>query len=88
MTEDNGNAGKNRNDDSRIRVCVMMPKFHIGGAEVQVMGLLRNIDRSRFAVHLCLFSHGVREMEEEASSLVEAIYYLDFRWRYLPMIAF
>ena len=71
--------------DKRIRVCVMMPKFHIGGAEVQVMGLLRNIDRSRFAVHLCLFGHGVSEMEEEASSLVEEIYYLDFRWRYLPV---
>ncbi|MBU8922907.1 MAG: glycosyltransferase [Bacteroidales bacterium] len=81
MTEDNGSSGT----DNRIRVCVMIPKFHIGGAEVQVMGLLRNIDRSMFAVHLCLFGHGVVEMEEEASSLVEEIYYLDFRWRYLPV---
>lgn len=71
--------------DNKIRICMMLPKFHIGGAEMQVLGLLRNLDRSRFAVSLCLFNRGDARMEDEAARHVDSIYYLGFRWRNLPV---
>ncbi|HSG27261.1 MAG TPA: glycosyltransferase [Candidatus Krumholzibacterium sp.] len=71
--------------DGRIRVCMMLPKWHIGGAEVQVMGLLKNMDRDRYAVSLCLFGRGVESMEREAERYVEDVYYLGFKWRYSPV---
>jgi len=62
----------------------MMPKFHVGGAEVQVLSLLKNLDPDRFSISLCLLNRGDREMETDASKYVDSIYYLGFRWRYLP----
>ncbi|MCK4538583.1 MAG: glycosyltransferase [Candidatus Krumholzibacteria bacterium] len=72
--------------NDKIRICMMMPKCHIGGAEVQVMGLLKNIDRSRFAVSLCLFNHGIKSMEIEAAKHAADVQYLGFRWRYFPVV--
>ncbi len=62
----------------------MMPKFHVGGAEVQVLGLLKNIDHDRFSLSLCLFNRGDPEMENEAAEYVDSIFYLGFRWRHFP----
>ncbi len=71
---------------SKIKICVMLPKLKIGGAEMQVLGLLANLDRSRFEPHLCLFNRGDEKMEEAARRNVESLTFLDFRWRKLPFV--
>lgn len=72
--------------DSRIKICVMLPRLRIGGAEMQVLGLLANLDRTRFEAHLCLLNRGDAKMEEAAMSNVESLTFLDFRWRKLPVV--
>ncbi len=70
----------------RIKICVMLPRLRIGGAEMQVLGLLANIDRLRFEPHLCVFTRGDAKMEEAARRNVESFTCLDFRWRKLPVV--
>ena len=70
----------------RIKICVLLPRLKIGGAEMQVLGLLANIDRSRFEPHLCVFTRGDAKMEEKARRNVESLTCLDFRWRKLPVV--
>ena len=71
---------------NKIKICVMLPKLMIGGAEMQVLGLLANLDRSRFEPHLCLLNRGDAKMEESARRNVESLTILDFRWRKLPVV--
>jgi len=71
---------------NRIKICVLLPKLKIGGAEMQVLGLLANLDLSRFEPHLCLFNRGDAKMEEAARRNVESLTFLDFRWRKLPVV--
>ncbi len=68
----------------KLKVCVLLPRFHIGGAEVQVLELLKHLDRDRLSVSLCLFKRGDREMEAEAAGVVETVLFLDFRMRFFP----
>lgn len=68
----------------KIKICMMLPKFHIGGAEVQVLEILRKIDRSKFDIHLCLFNRGLAEMEMDAAKYASSTFFLGFKWRYLP----
>ncbi len=72
--------------EDRIKICVMLPRLRIGGAEVQVLGLLANLDRSRFEPHLCLLSAGDQRMEESARRNVESMTVFDFRWRKAPLV--
>lgn len=74
--------------DNRIRVCMILPKLQVGGAEVQVLGLIRNLDRPRFALSLCLFNDGHAEMQRIAAEHVELVYILGFRWRRFPVSFF
>ncbi len=53
---------------------------------MQVMGLLENIDRSRFAVSLCLFNRGLESMERDVAAYAEEVHFLDFRWRRFPVV--
>lgn len=74
------------NAPSRVlRVCLIVPKLQIGGAEDQVLYLLEHLDRSRFAVSLCCLVHGDREMEEIAGLHAESLFVLGFRWRLFPV---
>mgnify|MGYP002388613196 CR=1 FL=1 len=74
--------------DNRIRVCMVMPKLQVGGAEVQVLNLIMKIDKSRFALSLCLFNEGLSEMEKSAAEHVESIFFVGFRWRRFPVSFF
>lgn len=84
-----GDTPKTAEDGSRggrrIKVCILIPRLRIGGAEVQVLHLLRNLDSSRFEVHLCLLNSGDESMEVEARRYVESVELIDFRMRFLPM---
>ena len=74
--------------DNRIRVCMVMPKLQVGGAEVQVLNLIKKIDKSRFSLSLCLFNEGHAEMEKTAAGHVESVFILNFRWRRFPVSFF
>jgi len=63
---------------------MVMPKLQVGSAEVQVLNLIRKIDKSRFAVSLCLFNEGHAEMEKTAAGHVESVFILNFRWHRFP----
>jgi glycosyltransferase involved in cell wall biosynthesis len=65
----------------KLKVCIILPKLQIGGAEMHVMSLLGALDRSRFAVSLMCLSPGDRRMEEEARGLVDSFVIIAFRWR-------
>jgi len=69
----------------RLNVCIIVPKLQIGGAEVQVLYLVKNLDRSIFRVMLCSLTRGDEAMEREAAGVVDHIYHLDFRWRKSPV---
>lgn len=72
-------------DSARLmRVCLIVPKLQIGGAEDQVLRLLEHLDRSRFAVSLCCLVRGDGKMEEIAGRHAESFFVLDFRWRVFP----
>jgi glycosyltransferase involved in cell wall biosynthesis len=73
---------------SKIRVCLMIPKLAIGGAEVQVLEFIKHLDRSRFTISLLTLTAGLKEMESEASRYLEAFEVIDFRWRRLPVSFF
>jgi len=68
-----------------LRVCLIVPKLQIGGAENQVLHLLEHLDRSRFTVSLCCLVHGDRKMEERAERYAEPLFVLGFRWRLFPV---
>lgn len=70
----------------RIKICVVLPRLRIGGAEMQVLGLFANIDRSRFELHLCVLMRGDAKMEAAARRNVESFTCLDFRWRMLLVV--
>ncbi len=69
----------------RLKVCMLIPKLHVGGAEMQVLSLLKNLDGSRFKVHLCCFTHGDEEMEGEAARYAADVHLMRFRWALLPI---
>jgi hypothetical protein len=86
MGERAGNTvGTAASGPSRLRICIILPKLRIGGAEIQVMHLVENLDPKRFEVHLCLLNEGDRSMEEQAGRHAESIERIDFRMRYLPL---
>ncbi len=70
----------------KIKICVMLPRLKIGGAEMQVLSLLANLDRKRFEPHLCVLNRGDAKMEEAARRNVESLTCLDFRWRKLLVV--
>lgn len=70
----------------RLRICLLLPKLAIGGAEFQTLHLLRNLDTSRFNLFLCCMTRGDREMEEEAERYAESVFFLGFRWRFFPIV--
>jgi glycosyltransferase involved in cell wall biosynthesis len=69
----------------KIRVCLVIPKLEMGGAEVEVLCLIRHLDRSRFDVSLLCLASGDREMEREAREHLEAFATAGFRWRHFPL---
>jgi glycosyltransferase involved in cell wall biosynthesis len=69
----------------KIRVCLMIPKLGIGGAEVQVLEFIKHLDRSRFTISLVTLTAGLKEMEIEASQYLEAFEVAGFRRRRLPV---
>jgi len=72
----------------KLRICMLVPKLQIGGAEVQILQLLRALDRSDLEISLCCLVRGDRMMEEEAERLVSSITWIGFRWRYAPVSFF
>lgn len=68
----------------KLKVCIVLPKLRIGGAEMHVLSLLKQIDRSRFAVSLLCLGPGDPRMEDEAKRSVESFETVRFRWRRLP----
>ncbi len=68
----------------KIRVCLLLPRLGIGGAETHVMQLLERLDRSRFDVSLCCLKVGDPEWERRARELADGYEVLQFRMRSLP----
>lgn len=69
----------------RARICMLLPKIHVGGAEVQVLNLVKHLDRSRFSVSLCSLIPGNAGMEKEATRYVDDMYCIGFKWRRFPL---
>jgi glycosyltransferase involved in cell wall biosynthesis len=67
-----------------LRVCIVLPKLDLGGAEVQVLNQIRLFDRSAVEVSLCCLSHGNARMETEARQYVVSLFNVGFRWRFFP----
>jgi glycosyltransferase involved in cell wall biosynthesis len=84
--ESSGDGPGNRSDapPRRLRVCILIPKLQIGGAEVQVLHLMKHLDKGAFAVFVCCMQPGDAQMEREAESHTEFLLQLRFRWRNLP----
>jgi glycosyltransferase involved in cell wall biosynthesis len=74
-----------REKRGKLRVCILLPRLNIGGAEVQVLHLLKNLDKSSFTVFLCCMQPGDGMMENEAQEQVEFMFRLQFRWRNFPI---
>ncbi len=72
-------------NNRKIRICLLIPKFGIGGAEVQVLDLIRHLDKSQFAVSLLCLTAGLDEMEQEARPYLETFARVGFRWRFFPI---
>jgi len=68
-----------------IKVCIILPKLAIGGAEMHVLSLLGHLDTSRFTVSLMCLAPGNTQMEAEASRHVESFTITYFRLRKLPV---
>ncbi|MCX5752897.1 MAG: glycosyltransferase [Candidatus Krumholzibacteria bacterium] len=66
-------------------MCIILPKLQIGGAEMHVLSLLKEIDPSRFAVSLMCLNPGDDRMEEEARRYVESFVTMGFRIRRCPV---
>jgi glycosyltransferase involved in cell wall biosynthesis len=69
----------------KLKVCIILPKLQIGGAEMHVLSLLKNIDPSRFAVSLMCLSIGDARMEKEAGRGIQSFATIRFRWRNSPV---
>jgi glycosyltransferase involved in cell wall biosynthesis len=69
----------------KLRVCIIVPKLRIGGAEMHVLSLLSHFDASRFAVSIMYLTPGDARMEEKARRFVESVTTIRFRWRNLPV---
>ncbi len=67
-----------------LRVCILIPIFDLGGAEVQVLDQLRVLDRSGMRVSVCCLTSGDRRMERQARRYADSFFNLGFRWRFLP----
>ncbi len=67
-----------------LRVCILIPIFDLGGAEVQVLDQLRVLDRSGLRVSVCCLTSGDRRMERQARRYADSFFNLGFRWRFLP----
>ena len=67
--------------DRKLRICMLIPKLAIGGAEMQVLYLVNNLDRERFSVSICCLVAADDEMEKEAKRHVESFCCVGFRWR-------
>ena len=80
-----GHAMSSKGGGRPLRVCMLLPKLQIGGAEMQVLGLMRNLDPARFSVSLCCFNHGDRNMEREVEQHGVNVFHIDFRWRRSPV---
>jgi glycosyltransferase involved in cell wall biosynthesis len=72
------------NTRRRLKVCIVMPKLALGGAEVQVLDQLRTMDRSAVEAHICCLAKGDAAMEEEARSYGSSVFHLDFHLRSFP----
>jgi glycosyltransferase involved in cell wall biosynthesis len=71
-------------DERKLRVCFVIPKLEIGGAEFEVLCLAKHLDKSRFDLSLLCLSPGLDEMELEAKTHLETFAVAGFRSRYLP----
>jgi glycosyltransferase involved in cell wall biosynthesis len=65
----------------KVKVCILIPKLDLGGAEVQVLSQIRALDRSVVEVSLCCLTSGNAGMEDEARSNVASLFHLGFRRR-------
>jgi glycosyltransferase involved in cell wall biosynthesis len=72
-------------DGRKLRVCFVIPKLEIGGAEFEVLCLAKHLDKSRFDLSLLCLSPGLDEMELEAKKHLETFAIARFRSRYLPL---
>ena len=82
MTEITGDPeGMDAHGRGMIRLCILLPRLKIGGAEMQVLGLLRHLDRRRYEPHVCCLFRGDPSMEEQARRLAGEIRFIGFRWR-------
>lgn len=52
---------------------------------MQVLGLLRHLDRRRYEPHLCCLMRGDTAMEDEARRIAGDIRFIGFRWRNAPI---
>jgi len=68
-----------------LKVCIIFPKLSIGGAETQILYLLKNLDHTSFEIHACSMVSGDSSMEEEARSSSDSFFVLGFRWRKFPL---
>jgi glycosyltransferase involved in cell wall biosynthesis len=64
---------------------MLVPKLEVGGAEIQVVDLLKHLDKSRVSVSLCCLTFGSARMEREACRYVDSLFILEFRWRGFPL---
>ena len=69
----------------KLRVCIVFPKLSIGGAETQILYLLKNLDHASFEIHACSLVNGDASMEAEARSSSDSFFVLGFRWRKFPL---
>ena len=78
-------ASEQMEQAKKIRVCLAIPRLAIGGAEVEVLNLIKHLDKSRFDVSLLCVSPGLAWMEQEARGHLETLEIAGFRWRYFPV---
>ncbi len=64
-------------DDSRIRILFVIPSFKTGGAEIQLLSLVRGLNKTRFAVTVAAFYQG-NELDADYESIPDTkIVYLN-----------
>jgi glycosyltransferase involved in cell wall biosynthesis len=69
----------------RLRLCILLPSLAIGGAEMQVLQFVKNVDKSLVSTSLCCFARGNPELEREAEPYVGRIHSIEFHWRFFPL---
>ncbi len=59
----------------RIRILFVIPSFKTGGAEIQLLSLVRGLDKHRFAITVAVFYHG-NELDADFESIpnVQIVY--------------